>query len=99
MKIEARKMIEPGFEVPFFYGVAWHDPQRRAAICYPMPFNWIARFFRWIYYEIKLPNRLAIEIEFETMLAERYKKGFDDGEEVGKFSHLNKNRIERDKSI
>jgi len=56
MKIHFKKYMGEGFEYPKFYGVAYFIQREHAAVCFPIPFNYVVAFWRWLWYAIKYPK-------------------------------------------
>lgn len=52
-----RKTIEQFEEIPRGYGIAWQDPRHIRSVCYPVPFNKLIGWARWIRWELARPPR------------------------------------------
>jgi hypothetical protein len=74
MRISAKKLVHAKYQLPFGFGVAYWEYDRPEAVCYPIPFHLIVRFFRWGYHQLVLyrPTKL------DGMLREAYDRGHND---------------------
>ena len=45
--------VGEGYVIPEGYGFAWYNPMTRHGIYFPIPFNVILRFTRWLYFWIR----------------------------------------------
>ena len=55
--MKLRRVVELFEETPRGYGVAWEDPARRTAVCYPIPLNLLFGWLRRIRWELARPPR------------------------------------------
>jgi hypothetical protein len=52
-----RRQRAMGERLPRGYGVAWSRWDIDADVCFPIPFNWLARWARNLYYMVAVPRR------------------------------------------
>lgn len=68
--------IKEGWCYPTGYGLCWIDWVTAEAVCYPIPFNWLARWFRDAYYFLcRGPRRRqfdAVQKAHSKEVEERY---------------------------
>lgn len=67
-----------GSVTPPLYGVAWFDPYKRVAICFPIPINWIIAGARNLYWALLIPPDIK-----EKTLSNRYNEGWSTGYSEG----------------
>lgn len=48
--------INEGTAIPKGYGIAWRDFIRNRAICFPIPFNWFAKWGREFWRFLMIPK-------------------------------------------
>ena len=48
-----RALVPEGQRLPPFYGIAWIQAETMLAVCYPLPLNWLAAFFRDVRFFLK----------------------------------------------
>jgi hypothetical protein len=81
MKI--RKEVSEACEIPKGYGIAYRDYYRRIAICYPIPFNFLAGWLRTLYWWLSRGYSAKWEKELDTAhqtgRAEGYETGYKRG--------------------
>lgn len=75
--MKLRKVIQEGEEVYQGYGLAWRLPYKRVSVCYPIPLNWVFRFFRDVYWRLMMGNQR------EDIFTKVYNAGFRDGSRNG----------------
>ena len=52
-----RRFVKELDEMPRGYGIAWEDPARRVAVCYPVPLNRLVGWLRRIRWDLARPPR------------------------------------------
>lgn len=69
-------------QLPRWYGVAYADVGSLGAWCYPIPLNFIVRWWRqfscWVGYKVKVPPK-AFTTWWEKLLRENYEQGYKAG--------------------
>ena len=90
MKIDTKliKHIKPGEKAHWIYGLIYWDICTAYAVMCPMPFNLIIRWFRYLYFWVKIYKPTELEI----LRHRAYIKGCDDGFDKGYERGLNENR-------
>lgn len=48
--------VSAGEIIPRGYGLAWRNVHRETGVFMPMPFNLVARYARWAFWALKVPN-------------------------------------------
>jgi hypothetical protein len=59
--MKLKKLVEHGDEMPPWYGVAWYEFSRDAAVCLPVPLNLVAGLLRSLWAFLRFgyrPTRL-----------------------------------------
>lgn len=75
------KLVHEGFELPRGYGVAWRCYDRYASVCYPVPFNLVARWLRDLYVWARCIARPSYS---DRVLWRAFNRGRDIGIELGR---------------
>ena len=81
--------VREGYRYPWWLGFAWMELDTRNQIVFPIPFNWILRWGRNVYYAIKFPKPHDIENAISMAYSQgikdvsnkrldAYEKGIDD---------------------
>lgn len=72
--IIGRRHIDWDREIPWGWGVSYAHPRKWAFVCYPIPFNWVVRWSRSIYFKLQCPRFSWLEDRdrkiFEAGIAE-----------------------------
>src|SRR3990172_11960993 len=69
---------KPGEAPPWYYGFAFYDYPMRFSIWYPIPFNWIIRYGREIYFWLRNAGN------YNTAREKIYNDGYDKGLATGR---------------
>ena len=76
--------VAEGARCPAGYGLAYWELDRRVGIFYPIPFHWVVRVARSMWWAFKTPQaRLNVEKAwakgYAAEMADSYKMGLEDG--------------------
>ncbi|HVN79662.1 MAG TPA: hypothetical protein VMW38_11745 [Terriglobia bacterium] len=71
MNISRLQLIGQGEMLPRFYRVAYYDPCRELAVCFPFGIHWIVMFAHWLYEATIIYNPTRLE----KYIQEAYRRG------------------------
>ena len=81
MILKARQLYE-GQSIPRFYGMAWVDVATRTYTAFPIPFHWLARWGRSLWWRFKVPiSKSWWEQKMDGAFAEGRLGAYKDGQE------------------
>ncbi len=91
MKLKAIKVYE-GEVIPKWYGFAWREYAEAAIVVYPIPFNFVARFIRYLYFSLSQAGAKNIDKNYmvgyergkllrDTEIERSYQRGYKNGQE------------------
>ena len=72
--MKLRRFVREGDEIPRGYGVAWSDPARWGAVCYPFPFHKPIGWLRRWYWDAVQPPRSPEADRLKRRVAELEKR-------------------------
>lgn len=78
-----KKIISDGQMYPTLYGVAYYDYLKRQAVCYPVPFNLVARLTREVYGWLRNPWGFPSSEELRRHYHDGFQDGLKHGEMIG----------------
>ena len=70
------RQVLDGESMYAFYGIAWYVSELRATICYPIPFNFLARWIRDLYWMLMVGSKR------EDLRNEAYNAGIEQGKSL-----------------
>ena len=78
--MSVRRMV-PDYDgrIPRWYGVAYREVSLAVMVCYPIPLNWVVRWFDLLRWRLKGPRSHSSK---EHLLAEARLAGFEAGKAV-----------------
>lgn len=80
------KALREGACLPRWYGVAYFEPDSARHICYPIPFHWIMRIGRSLWWRFLLPQaKLKEQAKWESMRAAEFTAGYKAGREAEEY--------------
>jgi len=82
-RIHSERQEFEGEFLPWYYGVAWRDVNRRAYVCYPLGVNILAAFVRRLYYRLRIGLTDAICVAYDKGHDEGWQRGFKHGFKAG----------------
>lgn len=78
------RQVKEGEMIPFGYGIAYYEYAWNSAVCYPIPFNFIARWVRRILFQLKNPGPDGLDKKYNEGYSAGHDKGFNRGFEAGR---------------
>lgn len=75
--------VMEGERPPIGYGLAWINYNEKTTTFIIIPFNWIACFFRWIYFTLRKGHPLHNDIELKSMMRKAFHDGYISGKQDG----------------
>ena len=72
-------IVNQGERVKYGYGIAWTNYESRSYTAFPVPFNFLFRWLRSVWYFLAKPKKTLQDIAYN----DGYNRGYENGKEYG----------------
>lgn len=77
--ILTRRRIAEGETYPDGYGLAWRSWETGGAVCYPVPFNWVAGWLHDFWLDLRTPAHLRRDVRGAGEHYAAFRRGYEAG--------------------